>query len=129
MENSNFDVLTTGMDPITRRHVWDIIEGAKKGRAITLTTHSREEADILSDRIGIVAKGSVRCVGNSTLLKSKFGCGLTINVSFSETNMDAAESESRRRALRNFFKQHLNVVPNEETKYFDYVIPTRTRAT
>ncbi|THF95750.1 hypothetical protein TEA_002782 [Camellia sinensis var. sinensis] len=44
------------MDPITRRHVWDIIENAKKGRAIILTTHSMEEADILSDRIRIVAK-------------------------------------------------------------------------
>lgn len=105
MENSNFDVQTTGMDPITRRHVWDIIEDAKKGRAIILTTHSMEEADILSDRIGIVAKGTLRCIGNSTRLKSKFGCGLIINVSFSETNMDAAKSESRRRVLRNFFKQ------------------------
>ncbi|KAL4575066.1 hypothetical protein LXL04_021907 [Taraxacum kok-saghyz] len=40
-----------GMEPITRRHVWDFIENAKKSRAIILTTHSMEEADILSDRI------------------------------------------------------------------------------
>ncbi len=44
------DEPTTGMDPISRRHVWDIIESAKKGRAIILTTHSMEEADILGDR-------------------------------------------------------------------------------
>lgn len=44
------DEPTTGMDPISRRHVWDIIETAKKGRAIILTTHSMEEADILGDR-------------------------------------------------------------------------------
>ncbi|KAH7847609.1 hypothetical protein Vadar_028082 [Vaccinium darrowii] len=118
------DEPTTGMDPITRRHVWDIIEDAKKGRAIILTTHSMEEADILSDRIGIVVKGTLRCIGNSTRLKSKFGCGFITNVSFSETNMDAAESS--RQALRNFFKQHLNVVPKEETKYFvSYVIPQK----
>jgi len=40
-------VQTTGMDPVSRRYVWDIIERAKRGRAIVLTTHSMEEADIL----------------------------------------------------------------------------------
>jgi ABC-type multidrug transport system ATPase subunit len=38
------------MDPISRRHVWDIISAAKAGRAIVLTTHSMEEADVLGDR-------------------------------------------------------------------------------
>ena len=77
---------TTGMDPITRRHVWDIIEGAKRGRAILLTTHSMEEADILSDRIGIMAKGRLRCIGTSIRLKSRFGAGFVANVSFANSN-------------------------------------------
>lgn len=77
---------TTGMDPITRRHVWDIIEGAKRGRAILLTTHSMEEADILSDRIGIMAKGRLRCIGTSIRLKSRFGAGFVANVSFANAN-------------------------------------------
>lgn len=50
------DEPTTGMDPISRRYVWDIIQEAKIGRAIVLTTHSMEEADILGDRIAIMAK-------------------------------------------------------------------------
>ncbi|KAG5537228.1 hypothetical protein RHGRI_024616 [Rhododendron griersonianum] len=117
--------LTTGTDPINRKHVWDIIDNAKKGRAIILTTHSMEEADILSDRIGIVAKGTLRCIGNSMQLKSKFGSGLITNVSFSETNTTDA-AESCRLALRKFFKHHLNVMPKEETKYFiSYVIPRK----
>lgn len=37
------DEPTTGMDPVSRRQVWDIIERAKKNRAIVLTTHSMEE--------------------------------------------------------------------------------------
>jgi ABC-type multidrug transport system ATPase subunit len=45
------------MDPISRRYVWDIIQDAKKGRAVVLTTHSMEEADILGDRIAIMARG------------------------------------------------------------------------
>lgn len=70
------------MDPISRRQVWDIIENAKKGRVIILTTHSMEEADILGDRIGIMAKGRLRCIGTSIRLKSRFGTGFIANLSF-----------------------------------------------
>ena len=40
------------MDPVSRRHVWDLIEKVKRDRVIILTTHSMEEADILGDMIG-----------------------------------------------------------------------------
>ncbi|KAH7859151.1 hypothetical protein Vadar_032243 [Vaccinium darrowii] len=121
--------LTTGMDPITRRHVWDIIEDAKKGRAIILTTHSMEEADILSDRIGIMAKGRLRCIGTSIRLKSKFGTGFVANISFSgATNgtpvSGGDEIVANHEPVKQFFKNHLNVVPKEENKAFlTYVIP------
>ena len=55
------DEPTTGMDPISRRATWDIIEAAKKGRAIVLTTHSMEEADILGDRIAIMVRIPALC--------------------------------------------------------------------
>ena len=42
------DEPTTGMDPVTRRSVWNMILKAKQGRIILLTTHSMEEADVLS---------------------------------------------------------------------------------
>merc|ERR1711881_541277 len=45
------DEPTTGMDPVSRRHVWDLIEQCKKGRTILLTTHSTEEADVLGNTI------------------------------------------------------------------------------
>nr|DAD31187.1 TPA_asm: hypothetical protein HUJ06_010038 [Nelumbo nucifera] len=126
------DEPTTGMDPITRRHVWDIIENAKKGRAIVLTTHSMEEADILSDRIAIMAKGKLRCIGTSIRLKSRFGTGFVANVSFlgntpgqSPINGDACDpTELHRQAVKQFFKDCLDVVPKEENKAFlTYVIP------
>ncbi|XP_047316814.1 ABC transporter A family member 2-like [Impatiens glandulifera] len=124
------DEPTTGMDPITRRHVWDIIESSKKGRAIILTTHSMEEADILGDRIGIVAKGRLRCIGTSIRLKSKFGTGFVANVSFSRgvggtpvRGEDVATMEHQLN-VKKFFKQHLNVTPKEENKSFlTFVIP------
>ncbi|XP_015077839.1 ABC transporter A family member 2-like [Solanum pennellii] len=111
------DEPTTGMDPITRRHVWDIIEKAKKGRAIILTTHSMEEADVLSDRIGIMAKGRLRCIGTSIRLKAKFGTGFIANVGL------VSESTSPD-AVKHFFKSQLDVVPKDENKCFlTYVIP------
>ncbi|XP_077245815.1 ABC transporter A family member 2-like [Tasmannia lanceolata] len=126
------DEPTTGMDPITRRHVWDIIENAKKGRAIVLTTHSMEEADILSDRIAIMAKGRLRCIGTSIRLKSQFGTGYIANVSFlgSATGQtpdnfnNAIASEPQHEPVKQFFKYHLGIVPKEENKAFlTFVIP------
>ncbi|XP_031273582.1 ABC transporter A family member 2-like [Pistacia vera] len=125
------DEPTSGMDPITRRHVWDIIQDAKKGRAIILTTHSMEEADILSDRIGIMAKGRLRCIGTSIRLKSRFGTGFVANVSFTESKSEQSPSNRpetvatpHHDAVKQFFKNHLDVVPKEENKAFlTYIIP------
>lgn len=123
------DEPTTGMDPITRRHVWDVIEGAKKGRAIILTTHSMEEADILGDRIGIMAKGRLRCIGTSIRLKSRFGTGFIANISFvedvsSSPGLGDTHSNAQRAAVKEFFKSHLNVLPKEESKSFlTFIIP------
>lgn len=97
------------MDPITRRHVWDVIEEAKKGRAIILTTHSMEEADILSDRIGIMAKGRLRCIGTSIRLKSRFGTGFIANISFAgdvngTPNQGETFNTDQHIAVKEFFK-------------------------
>ncbi|GAB2289622.1 hypothetical protein Dimus_023931 [Dionaea muscipula] len=116
------DEPTTGMDPISRRQVWDIIESAKKGRVIILTTHSMEEADVLGDRIGIMAKGRLRCIGTSIRLKSKFGTGFVANVSFSGSPSGARTSYLE--ATKRFFNDHLDVKPKEESAAFlTYVIP------
>lgn len=47
-----------------------------------MTTHSMEEADILADRITVMVKGKLKCVGTSFYLKQKYGEGhrLTLNV-------------------------------------------------
>lgn len=74
------DEPTTGMDPINRRHVWSFLEHFKEGRAIILTTHSMEEADILGDQVAIMALGAVRAFGSSVHLKGKFGAGYRISL-------------------------------------------------
>jgi ABC-2 type transport system ATP-binding protein len=54
------DEPTTGLDPIGRRKIWEIISKIKKqGKTIILTTHYMEEAEILCDRVGIMEKGNL----------------------------------------------------------------------
>ncbi|KAG0048815.1 ATP-binding cassette sub- A member 1 [Gryganskiella cystojenkinii] len=82
------DEPTTGMDPTNRRHVWSFIEKFKQGRIIILTTHSMEEADILGDRICVMAHGRLRAIGNSIHLKNKFGAGYRISMMTDPANTE-----------------------------------------
>lgn len=55
------DEPTTGMDPVSRRQVWNLIEKKKRGRVIILTTHSMEEADVLGDMISTTSVPNCIC--------------------------------------------------------------------
>ena len=67
------DEPTSGMDPAARRQTWDILQQYREGRTIILTTHFMDEADILGDRIAIMADGVVKCSGSSMFLKKLYG--------------------------------------------------------
>nr|XP_027124397.1 ABC transporter A family member 11-like [Coffea arabica] len=115
------DEPTTGMDPVTRRRIWNVIENAKQGRSIILTTHSMVEADVLSDRIGIMAKGMLRCIGISIVLKSRFGSGYAAKVTFPKSLYNILSRENdinakHREAVKLFFQQRLNVEPKVENE-------------
>ncbi|KAM9208960.1 phospholipid-transporting ATPase ABCA3-like [Dugong dugon] len=66
---------TSGMDLISRRATWDLLQQQKHGRTILLTTHYMDEVDLLGDRIAIMAKGNLQCCGSSVFLKQKYGTG------------------------------------------------------
>ena len=58
------DEPTAGLDPAARRGVWDLIHKVKKwGRTVILTTHYLDEAEFLSDRIGILQRGELKRLG------------------------------------------------------------------
>ncbi|WP_019483726.1 ABC transporter ATP-binding protein [Arthrobacter sp. TB 23] len=60
------DEPTTGFDPAARRRFWDLIRGlGKDGTTIVLTTHYLDEAQHLSDRLGIIASGRVIATGTA----------------------------------------------------------------
>ena len=53
------DEPSSGMDTSTRRRLWDMLKKNKAGKIVILTTHYMDEADILGDRIAIMAEGRV----------------------------------------------------------------------
>jgi ABC-2 type transport system ATP-binding protein len=63
------DEPTTGLDPQSRRAVWEHIEKIKSQVSIFLTTHNMEEADILSDRVMIIDRGKIIADGTCAQLK------------------------------------------------------------
>jgi ABC-type multidrug transport system ATPase subunit len=84
------DEPTTGLDPAVRRLIWDIVNTARLGRTIVLTTHSMEEAEALCQRIGIMAKGTLRCLANPTRLKEVYGSGFKVYLNTIEEKTDRA---------------------------------------
>ena len=68
------DEPTTGLDPQSRRQLWELIEGVKaEGKTLILTTHYMEEAERLCDRVAIVDHGKVIALGSPRELVSRLG--------------------------------------------------------
>ena len=67
------DEPTLGLDVLARRDLWDGIRALKGRVTIILTTHYMEEAEALSDRIGIMKEGRLLATGTAEALKAKAG--------------------------------------------------------
>lgn len=68
------DEPTLGLDVLARSELWDTIRALKGRITIILTTHYMEEAEALSDRIGIMKDGRLLALGTAEELKEKAGC-------------------------------------------------------
>lgn len=79
-----FDEPTTGLDPISRRSVWKLINTLKQDRIVLLTTHYMDEAELLANRIAIIDKGRLKAAGNALYLKCKFGVGFNVHIMTSQ---------------------------------------------
>eukprot|EP01023_Acetabularia_acetabulum_P005392 TRINITY_DN12195_c0_g1_i1.p1 TRINITY_DN12195_c0_g1~~TRINITY_DN12195_c0_g1_i1.p1 ORF type:complete len:655 (+),score=81.99 TRINITY_DN12195_c0_g1_i1:604-2568(+) len=66
------DEPSTGLDPSSRRLLWDVVISQRENRAIILTTHSMEEAEVLCDRLGIFVDGRLVCIGNPKQITSRY---------------------------------------------------------
>ncbi|KAI8796754.1 ATP-binding cassette sub-family A member 1, partial [Biomphalaria glabrata] len=74
------DEPTSGIDPHTRKHIWNLLTKNRTGRTIVLSTHHLDEADFLSDRIGVMHQGKLICCGSPTFLKQSVGGGYRLTI-------------------------------------------------
>ncbi|XP_035882338.1 retinal-specific phospholipid-transporting ATPase ABCA4 isoform X5 [Phyllostomus discolor] len=74
------DEPTSGVDPYSRRSIWDLLLKYRSGRTIIMSTHHMDEADLLGDRIAIISQGRLYCSGTPLFLKSCFGTGFYLTV-------------------------------------------------
>jgi ABC-2 type transport system ATP-binding protein len=91
------DEPTTGLDPVSRVGVWEMLEKIKKERNLTvlLTTHYMDEADKLCDRIAIVDHGELKALDSPLKLKASIPGKNTVEVSFSDMPPEWVERLSR----------------------------------
>ena len=81
------DELTQNLDPVSRRHTWDVVRRVRDtGTTVVLVTHDVEEAERLCDRIVVMHQGSVVADGTPSAIVSSLGGAAT--VSFTDPDFD-----------------------------------------
>jgi len=84
------DEVTSGVDPKSRALIQETVLKFREGRTILMSTHYLEEADLLGDRIGILANGSLQAMGTSLFLKKNTGIGYEMAIKL-ETEVKSPE--------------------------------------
>uniref|UniRef100_A0A8C2TX46 ATP binding cassette subfamily A member 13 n=1 Tax=Coturnix japonica TaxID=93934 RepID=A0A8C2TX46_COTJA len=74
------DEPTSGVDPCSRRSIWDVLLKYKAGCTLIFTTHHLDEAEVLSDRIAILQQGQLRCYGSPSYLRETYGQGHSLTL-------------------------------------------------
>ncbi|XP_009581458.1 PREDICTED: ATP-binding cassette sub-family A member 12 [Fulmarus glacialis] len=97
------DEPTTGVDPCSRRSIWEIISKNKKGRTIILSTHHLDEAEVLSDRIAFLEHGGLKCCGSPFYLKETFGDGYHLTLTKKKNMIEECDTT----AVTSLIQSHL----------------------
>lgn len=85
------DEPTLGLDPQSRKAIWQHIEGLKGDKTILLTTHYLEEADALADRIAIIDEGKIVAIGTARELKEGISDSDVMTIEAASIPEDALE--------------------------------------
>ena len=120
---------STGLDPASRRNLWDVVDHAKQDKAIILTTHSMEEAEVLCDRLGIFVDGKLVCIGNPKELSSRYGGYYMFTISVNEEDSakalafvkSMAPNATQTYAIAGTFKYQIPMTDIQLSQVFDRV--------
>lgn len=94
------DEPSSGVDAEARQFLWHVISASMEQRATILTSHAMDECEALCTRIGIMARGSFRCMGSVQELKKEYGEGYFLTVKVypeEEANMATVVLQDMRR--------------------------------
>ena len=111
------DEPTSGMDPGSRRLIWDNIKNAvAMGQSVMMTSHSMAECDMLCDTLAIMAEGKLKCTGNPNELKESFGGGYKINIKL--------KNKENFEEINKFLRQNLKGIKflSQREKWLNYAI-------
>lgn len=113
------DEPTSGMDPESRREMWDLLLSMRGNRTIIITTHFMEEADVLGDRIAIMDHGQVKCYGTTLFLKKIYGAGYQLTF-LTTDEMDV-------NAITKVIQSHVldATLHNTQSSQITYAIPSQ----
>ncbi|XP_006157523.1 ATP-binding cassette sub-family A member 12 isoform X2 [Tupaia chinensis] len=101
------DEPSTGVDPCSRRSIWDVISKNKTARTIILSTHHLDEAEVLSDRIAFLEQGGLRCCGSPFYLKETFGDGYHLTLTKKKSPNLSANTACDTMAVTTMIRSHL----------------------
>lgn len=103
------DEPTSSMDVFTRRHLWSLIHEIRANHSIILTSHSMDEMEELSDRIGIMVEGSLAAIGTKTFLKERFGKFYRVVIT-SESDQEQDLTNIEKTILESFKEESSNSI-------------------
>jgi ATP-binding cassette subfamily A (ABC1) protein 3 len=86
------DEPSAGLDPISRRQLWNVILRTMAHRSVLLTTHNMEEAEALCNRLGVMVRGQLCALGSKQHLKTKFGIGYKVTVKVNMPSIASSEA-------------------------------------
>lgn len=90
------DEPTSGVDPSSRRKIWNMLALIRNqfGCSIVLTSHSMQECESICSRIGIMVAGQLRCLGSVQHLRNKYGQGFTVMIKIKREMIHNPETAS-----------------------------------
>uniref|UniRef100_A0AAR2JHU9 ABC transporter domain-containing protein n=1 Tax=Pygocentrus nattereri TaxID=42514 RepID=A0AAR2JHU9_PYGNA len=112
------DEPTTGVDPCSRRSIWEIILQHKQERTVILSTHHLDEAEVLSDRIAFLERGGLKCCGSPFYLKDKLAKGY--NLTLTKKALDSEEKFDSEE-VKAFIHSHMPEAQQKEGEMGDMV--------
>lgn len=118
------DEVSTGVDPSSRKEIWNVLRKQRHGKVIVCTTHFLDEADYLADKIAILDRGKLCCYGAPLELKARYGGnGYTLSV-FAIGQM-GCHRQAIAEAVLSWFPA-ASQLPTHSTNIYTFRVPFQT---